>query len=387
MRCTMPFAVILLSGCALLGPRPAPQPPLTVSEDGRTATTAGERWTAPEEVAFFQRGLVLHVVSDAPGRSWDVAVPLGADGRLAWPPDAPFVPFDGTLRLRPGKSSPEVDALIASGQLYLHDDHYHLTHLLQDGDWQALYRDRADDGPLPPLRRQLAATILALLLDQRIPGATPEATRASLARMTSIIGKARRAVEGEAGARALESIIEHDFEIRDDRRTVEIEGKSWRAVDPIRFGYCAGHFHVEEASGKWGQPVEFDGGPGGTFAWPTSIFFEVRPDGTVAERASQARWRRLIDEGQIRLTSDHWHVTERYANPRLQFLLRTIEDARIAEPMRDRARGLALEVMRLRLDMGSEAEFESRITAIDQVIDRAGAEMEKELRAPAPPRR
>jgi hypothetical protein len=384
MRTWTALAGLLLAGCAHLA---APRGPLTVSDDGQRAEAGGESWTPPESAAFYQRGEVLHVVSTAPGHPWDVAVPVGPDGKLAWPPDGPLRAADGRLHLRAAKATPAVEELIASAQLHPHDDHYHLTHRFQDPDWQALYRLREEGSPLPPIRRQIAATILALLLDERLPGSTPGATDEALRRMVSIIGKARRAVEGDVGARAIELIVDHDFEIRDDGRTVEVEGKAWRAVDPIRFSYCAGHFHVGDAAGKWAQPIEFDGGPNGTFAWPTSIFFEALADGSVAERSATARWRKLIDDGQIRFTRDHWHVAESYANPRLQFLLRTIEDAKVAEPLRDKARALALDVMRLRLDVGSEAEFAARLDAIDQAIDRAGAELEKELKAAPPTRR
>jgi hypothetical protein len=276
---------------------------------------------------------------------------------------------------------------VETGQLHPHDDHYHLTHKFQNDDWQALYRMRADDSPLPPIRRQVAATVLALLIDERIPGSSPEATYKSLRRMVSIIGKARRSVEGDVGARAIETIITYDFEIRDDGKTLDISGQLFHAAPPVRFAYCSGHFHVEDAGGKWAQPVEFDGQLNGTFTWPGSIFFQVKGDGTVTERPPSTRWRRLADTGQIRFTRDHWHLTDAYSNARLQYLLKVIADTRLAEPLRDKARGLALDVMRLRLDIGSDAEFNARLDSIDQAIDRAAGQLEKDTRGtPASPR-
>src|SRR5574341_120612 len=376
------LTAVVLAGCAHFAPQPVAKPAtLTVSDDGRTATAGGEQWTAPEDVAFYQRGVVLHVVSMTPGRSWDVAVPLGPDGRLAWPAEGPIEAAAGALKVRASKATPAVAKLIDSGQIHLHDDHYHLTHLLEDEDWQALYRDRAEDSTLSPLRRQVAATVLALLLDERLPASPPEATEAALRRMESIIGKARRAVEGDVGARAIEAIITHDFEIRDDGKTLEIGGQRFRASSGIRFSYCATHFHVEDAGGKWAQPIELEGQQPGAFAWPASIFFAAGQDGSVAERTTTSRWRRLSDRGEVRFTRDHWHVTDSYAHPRLQLILKTISNPKVPEPLKDRARGLALEGMSLRLDTGSEAEFESRPGAIDQAIDRAAAALEKELRA------
>jgi hypothetical protein len=375
-------AALSLAGCAhLLGPRPPPAPPLALSEDGLTATAGGEKWSAPEGATFYQRGQVLHVVATAHGRDWDVAVPLGADGKLAWPAEGPFEVKDGALVLRAGPAAPEVEKLIESGELHPHDDHYHLTHRLQNEDWQALYRARAEDSPLPPIRRQVAATVLALLLDERIPGSSPEATDKALRRMASIIGKARRAVEGDVGARAIEAIITHDFEIRDGGRTLEIGGQRYQAAEGLRFTYCASHFHVEEAGGRWAQPIEFEPQGDGGFAWPGSIFFQVGQDGTVAERPGTSRWRKLAEGGQIRFTRDHWHVTDAYANPKLQYVLKVIANPSVTDALRDRARATALDLMRLRLDVGSDAEFEARLDAIDQAIDRAGAELEKEVRA------
>ncbi len=382
--CTL-LAAVLLAGCAHLPFGQASKPPLVISEDGQTVTAGGELWTAPEGVAFYQRGSVLHVVSSAPGRTWDVAVSVGAGGKLAWPAAAPFEPREGSLHLLAAKADPEVALLIDTAQLHPHDDHYHLTHRFLNPDWQALYRLREEDSPLSPIRRQVAATILALLLDERLPGSSAEATSKALHRVVSIIGKARRAVESETGVRAIEAIITHDFEIRDDGQTMEIEGQVFHAAAPVRFAYCADHFHVEEASGKWAQPVEFEA-PSGGFAWPGSIFFELRPDGTIGDRPPSSRWRRLSDSGQVRFTRDHWHITEAYDHPRLQAILKAVASPDVPETLKDKARALALDVMRLRLDVGSDAEFEARLDAIDQAIDRAGAELDKDLpKAAGPP--
>lgn len=275
----------------------------------------------------------------------------------------------------------EARTVTAEG-LYLHDDHYHLTHSFQDEDWQALYRDRADGSPLPPIRRQIAATILAQLLDQRIPGASPEATEQGLRRLRSVIAKVRRAVEGDAPARAIEAIVTHDFEIRDEGRSLEVAGQRFRAQPPVRFAYCGDHVHVEDEGGKWAQAVELEGQVPGAFAWPGSIFFEVGADGAVTERKSSSRWRELSDGGQIHFSRDHWHVTERYGNPGLRFILATMDDAQAAPPVREKARALAFELLRLRLDTGSDAELEVGLRAIDATIDRAAEALAKELPAP-----
>jgi hypothetical protein len=380
------LAALCLAGCALVGrtgPAPAPAPSISISDDGQTVSAGGERWSAPPRAAFYQRGNVLHVVSTLQGRVWDVTVPLDPGGKLAWPAGAPFEASNGALVMRAGKSAPETEFLVETGQLHPHDDHFHLTHKFQNDDWQALYRMRTDDSPLPPIRRQVAATILALLIDERIPGSSPEATYKALRRMVSVIGKARRSVEGDVGARAIETIITYDFEIRDEGKTLDISGQLFHAASPVRFSYCSGHFHVEDVGGKWAQPVEFEGQSNGAFTWPGSIFFEVKPDGTVTERPASTRWRRLADTGQVRFTRDHWHLTEAYSNARLQYILKVIADARLAEPLRDKARALALDVMRLRLDLGSDAEFSARLDAIDQAIERAAAQLEKEARGTA----
>jgi hypothetical protein len=384
------LAALGLAGCALVGrpgPAAAPPPSISISDDGQTVSAGGERWSAPPRAAFYQRGNVLHVVSTLQGRVWDVTVPLDPGGKLAWPAEAPFEASNGALVMRAGKSAPETEFLVDSGQLHPHDDHYHLTHKFQNDDWQALYRMRTDDSPLPPIRRQVAATILALMIDERIPGSSPEATYKALRRMVSIIGKARRSVEEGVGARAIETIIAYDFEIRDEGKTLDISGQLFHAAPPVRFSYCSGHFHVEEAGGKWAQPVELEGQSNGPFTWPGSIFFDVKPDGTVTERPASTRWRRLADAGQIRFIRDHWHLTDAYPNPRLQYLLKTIADERLSESLRNKARGLALDVMSLRLDIGSDAEFTSRLGSIDQTIDRAATELEKEVRGAPPPKR
>jgi hypothetical protein len=384
------LAALALAGCALFVrpvPAPAPGPAISISDDGQAVTVGGERWTAPNQAAFYQRGDVLHVISSGKGAGWDVPVPVGPGGKLAWPADAPFEASGGVLLLRAGKAAPETEDLIATGQLHPHDDHFHLTHKFQNEDWQALYRLRADDSPLAPIRRQVAAAILALLIDDRIPGSSPAVTAKALRRMASVIGKARRAIEGDVGARAIEAIITNDFEIRDEGKLADIGGQLFYAADSVRFRYCAGHFHVEDAAGKWAQPVEFEMQANGSFAWPNSIFFEIRKDGKIAERPPTTRWRRLTDTGQVHFTRERWHLTETYANPRLQYLLKVIADEKIAAPQRDKARSLALDVLSLRLDIGSDAEFGARLDAIDKAIDRAATQLEKEIREPPKPRR
>lgn len=369
--------------CAAVPVDRGPQP-FEVSPDGRTAAAGGETWRAPDGVAFFQRGAELHVVSLVPGRTFDVAVPLGADGRFAWPENAPFEAAGGELRFLASPGPASVQELIESGQLHRHDDHYHLTHRFQNEDWQALYRARADDSPLPPMRRQVAAVVLAILVDQRIPGAGEEITARALARAVSVIGKARRAVEAGLPARQIESMAAHDYEILDGGRTLSIEGQTYRAAEGVRFAYCADHFHVESAAGLWAHPIDLEADEPGHFAFPRSIFFEVRQGGVVAARKASSHWRQLAESSQIRFVRDHWHLTEGYLHPRLKQLVAAMDDSRLTEAMRARARGRVLDVLRLRLDLGTEAEFEGRLGAIDRVIDWQWKDFEREARADRP---
>ncbi len=355
-----------------------------VSPDGRAAAAGGETWRAPDGVTFFQRGAELHVVSLVPGRFFDVSVPLGEDGRFAWPENAPFEAVGGELRFPVGRGPASVDELIESGQLHRHDDHYHLTHRFQNEDWQALYRARADDSPLPPMRRRVAAVVLAILVDQRIPGGGEEVTARAVARAASIIGKARRAVEAGLLARQIESMTAHDYEILDGGRVLAIEGQTYRAADGVRFAYCDSHFHVESAAGLWAHPIALEADEPGHFAFPRSIFFEVRDGGLVAERKSTARWRQLAESGQIHFVRDHWHLTEGYRHPRLKQLMAAMDDPKLTEAMRGRARGRVLDVLRLRLDLGTEAEFEGRLGAIDRVIDWQWRDFDREARADRP---
>lgn len=385
MRMRTLTVLLALAACApvtRVTQPPPPPTPFAISSDGRSVTAGGETWTTAEGISFFQRGNLLHVVSSAPGRRWDVEVSPGGDGKLAWPQGAPFEASGGTLRFRAPNTSPEIAALIESGQLYPHEDHYHLTHKLQDENWQALYREREEGSPLPAIRRQVAATVLATLVDERIPASSPEATEKAIRRLRSIIGKARRALDAGVPGRSIQTIITYDVEITDEGRTLDVGGQIFHAADPVRFAYCAGHFHVEHAAGKWAQVVELEGQTPGAIVWPTSMFFQPAADGTIVERTSPSRWRTLSESGQIRFTREHWHVTETYANPRLQRILKAIDDPKLSEQVRDRARALALDLMRLRLDTGSDAEFEARLQVIDQVIDRAGTEFERELKAP-----
>ncbi len=287
------------------------QRPPAVADDGRAAIVGGHAWRAPDGVSFFERDGALHVVSVEPGAAFDVAVPLDDRGRPALPADAPFQVRDGVVVHR-DRSLPPTRRLVETGQLYPHDDHFHLTHLWDNADWRALYRAREDDSDLPGATRQAAAFALATLLDHRIPGRSEEATARGVRRMAETVSRARRAVEGAFPAKQIMAMVLHDFEILEDGATLSIEGKVYRAAGGVRFAYCGDHFHVEDAGGAWGQPISLLEVESGSFDLPPSMFFEVSGE-TVTTRAGNAAWKDLLARGEIKLGGDRWYVTERYA--------------------------------------------------------------------------
>jgi hypothetical protein len=359
----------LLASCAT-------QRPARVSPDGREVRVHGERWQAQDGITLFERDGALHVVSVGPEATFDVAVPLGPDGRPAWQPDAPFEVSAGVIRLRTRGGS-RVAALVDSRQLHPHNEHFHLTSRYVNADWQALYALREEGSPLDPARQQLAASVLAELLDERIPGSSEEATLGSLRRIDSVLGKVRRAVQAGQPGRQVLGILSHDFEISEDGRALEIEGQRFRAGDGVRFTYDGGHFHVQSTSGDWVQVIQLEAMDPGSFELPPSFFYELR-DGVVEARPPSSRWQALAAAHQIRFVRDHWHLTEAY--PPLHTLMAATEDPSLPEPLRELARGRALEVLRIRLDAVSELELESRLTAVDGLIARLTIETERERR-------
>ncbi len=366
-------SVAALASLALLASC-ASQRPARVSPDGREVSIHGERWRTQDGITLFERGRELHVVSVGPEATFDVAVPIGEDGRPAWQPDAPFEVSAGAIRLRTRGGS-RVAALVDSRQLHPHHEHFHLTSRYVNADWQALYAFREEGSPLDPARQQLAASALAELLDERIPGSSEEATLASLHRIDSVLGKVRRAVQaGQPGRRVL-GILSHDFEISEDGRALEIEGQRFRAGEGIRFTYDGGHFHVEATGGDWVQVVQLEAMEPGSFELPPSFFYELR-DGVVEARPPSSRWQALAEAHQVRFVRDHWHLTEAY--PPLRTLLAATEDPSLPAPLRERARGRALEVLRIRLDAVSELELESRLAAVDGLVARLTAETARE---------
>jgi len=358
----------LLASCALF--RPA-----RVSEDGRQLHVDGERWEAQDGLTLFERGEELHVVAVGPGATFDVAVRFRADGRPDWPAEGPFVVTDRVIRLR--TTGARVAALVESRQLHPHDEHFHLTARYQNPDWQALYAMRGEGSPLEPARRQLAASALAELLDERISGASEEATAAALRRVDSVVGKVRRAVQAGLPGREVLGILTHDFEISEDGRQLEIEGRRYRAGEGVRFAYDGSHFHVESRSGTWVHVVRLEGVEPGDFELPPSLFYELHGD-VVEARPTSSRWQALADSRQIRFVRDHWHLTEAYEPLRAAGLLAAADDASLPEADRDRARGRALDVLRLRLDVGSEEELEARLAAADRMIARFAQATAKE---------
>jgi hypothetical protein len=331
-------------------------------------------------VAFFERQDALHVVSVVPGASFDVAVPLDAEGQPLVPPEAPFDVRDGVIVLRDRSLAPTA-LLVETGQLYPHDDHFHLTHRWQNPDWRALYRDREEDAALPGATRQAAAYALAMLLDRRIPGTSEEATGQGLRRMAETVTRARRAVEGQYPAKQIMAMAVHDLEILDGGTTLSIEGRSFKAAAGIRFTYCGDHFHVEEATGAWAHVVSLTDVEPGAFAMPASMFFDVS-GATVAPRSAPAPWKHLLAQGEIHLVGDRWFITERYTLPALQKLEQLALDAAAPEAVREVARRSVLEFMKLPLDIESDAAFQARLVAVDGAIEARWRELEP-ARAPA----
>lgn len=375
MRIAPPLLLAAAVACA--GPGATRRP--SVDAGGREAVVAGKTWRAQKDVTLFERGGRLHVVSLVPGNVFDVALEIGPDGRPIVPPDAPFEVKDGTISLRE-RSAPPTVKLVDSGQLYRHDDHFHLTHRYENADWQALYRARAEDSPLSPAMRTVAAAVLSTLLDARLAGGSEEATALAMRRTEKVIALARRAVEAELPSKQIMAMVLHDLEIRDDGRTLAIEGATWRAGEGIRFAYCGDHFHVESASGAWVHAIPLADAPPGRFELPPSMFFAAA-DGKVSARAGAAPWTELLASRQIRLSGDGWYLAERYANPALVRLEGAANDAAVPAPLREAARRGVVELLNVRLDIDSDAAFRASLAALDARIERRWKELERDLPA------
>lgn len=367
------IALALLAGCSTSRPS-------RVSPDGRSLVIERERWEVQDGLTLFERDGRLHVVSIGADASFDVAVPFGPDGRPAWPEKAPFEVAEGAIRLHL-ETGASVAALVESRQLHPHAEHFHLTSRYANPGWQSLYALRKETSALEPARQRLAASVLAALLDERLPGSSEAATLAALRRLDSVIAKARRAVlAGQPGQEVL-GILGHDLEISDAGRTLEVEGQRFRAGEGVRFVYDGGHFHVEAEAGTWVQVIPLEGMDPGTFELPPSIFYELR-DGVIEARpAALGRWRALAESHQLRFIRDHWHLTESYLP--LRPLVAAADDPARTEAQRERARSSAMEVLRLRLAVGSELELETQLASVDLLIERLVRESEKERRGPA----
>jgi hypothetical protein len=363
---------------AVLSTSCATSRPSRVSADGRTLVMERERWQVLDGLTLFERDGQLHVVSVGADVSFDVTVPYGPDGRPAWPGEAPFEVVEGTIRLLV-KTGASVASLVESRQLHPHAEHFHLTSRYGNPDWQSLYALREEGSALEPSRQRLAASVLAALLDERLPGSSEEATLASLRRLDSVIAKARRAVlAGQPGQEVL-GILGHDLEITEGGRALVVEGQRFRAGEGVRFAYDGGHFHVEAEAGTWVQVVPLETMDPGRFDLPPSIFYELR-NGVIEARPVSGRWQALAESHQLRFIRDHWHLTETYRP--LQPLVAAADDPARTDALRERARGRALEVLRVRLDVSSELELETQLASVDRLIERLARETEQEQRGP-----
>ena len=367
MRRSATLALLALGSCAYLGPAPRPVAPVAeVRADGRVVRVAGESWVAEDGITFFVRGDELHVVSLAPGHPFDVAVPLREGAPIAWPKGAPFEAHAHAVRLVPPSGPATFAELVRTGQLQRHDDHFHLTHRLVNEDWQALYRHRADDGPLPAVRRRTAGILLAQLVELPIPGDGGRASEEGVARALETVGRVRRGFEAGLTAAQLEGVARHGYEITDDGRRLDVDGKTFRAAPGVRFAYCSGHFHVEDAGDRWAQIVEPAPGP---FAFPSSALFDVGADGVVVPEAAPSRAREQLESGQLRYTHGHVHLTDRYEHPSLQRLLSASADPKLASEKREAARAAVLDVLRLKFELGTGEDVDAKLAEAHALLE------------------
>ncbi|HEY3449513.1 MAG TPA: hypothetical protein VGK67_24380 [Myxococcales bacterium] len=373
----VPLACLALASCVVAPPRPD----LEVAADGRSAVHRGTSWVADQGIVFFQRGASLHAVSLIPGKPLDVAAEVGPDGALRWPDDPRIEATAGSVRWRAELSG--VAARIATGELHPHEEHLHLTHRYANADLQALYQAREDRSPFPPIRRQVAAALVAMLIEQKLPGGSEATASAGLVRIDRVLSRLHRAFDAGVAAPALADILSHDFEIIDAGHGIVIEDQAFRAAGGLRFGYCAGHFHVEDEGERWAQVVEF-GQPGAQFAFPESPLFAVTADGLVAPLPGPKLWRDLLESGQIQMLRDHWHLTAKFAEPALDRLRALAESAEASEEVRTKARNSIFELMRLKLDLHSGTTFDASVAAVREAAARALAEIEPPAPAPAP---
>lgn len=373
MRPALAVLACLAAACAAAPSRPD----LEVAADGRTAVYRGRSYVADEGIVFFQRGQSLHAVSDVPGKPLDVAAEPAPDGTLRWPDDARIRTESGRVRWRTELSG--LAAKLASGELHPHEDHLHLTHLYANADLQALYQAREDRSPYSPLRRQVAAAVVALLVEEKLPGSSEAAAVAGLARIDRVLARLRRAFVAGVSAPAMADILAHDFEITEGGHAVVVEDRTFRAAPGLRFGYCSGHFHVEDEGERWAQVVEF-GQAGAPFAFPESPLYAVAADGLVAPLPGPKLWRDLLESGQVQMLRDHWHLTVKFDDPSFARLRALSEAPETAEAVRAKARDATFELMRLKLDLRSGTTFEASVAAVREAAARALAEV-----APPPP--
>jgi hypothetical protein len=375
MRLFILLAAAAALACAGLPPAPEGRA-VRITDDGRTASAGGTTWRASRGISFFQRDDVLHVVSLTPGHVFDVTAAAGEQGLVGPGAEAPFEVVDGEVRIRPAPPS-DVAALAASGQLYRHDDHFHLTHLYQNDDWQTLYWLRTDGSPVAPFRKQLAAAVLAALVDVKIPGSSEDATRRSLRRLDGAVGKARRAVEAEAPAKQIVGMALHDFEIGGGGKVLSVEERTYEAEGGVRFAYCGDHVHVENPGAGWSHAIHLDDAVPGAFELPPSIFYEVR-DGRVSERTGQA-WRDLVTRGQIRLVGDAWFISEDYPSPAVAELKHAEADRALPSSAREAARVALVELLKLKVEIGSDGDFQARLGAIELSAAQRWREVQAEM--------
>ncbi len=377
MRIPVLVVTAVLAACA--GPGAGRHRRVAISDDGRSAILGGVSWRAPAGVSFFERRDELHVVSLVPGSVFDVHVPLDPGGRPLAPSDAPFELKDGMIVLR-DRALPPTAKLVDSGQLYPHDDHFHLTHRWVNEDWQALYAAKEDGSHVPAAMRPVAAFLLASLLDLRLPGRTEQATAAAIRRMETIVSRARRGVDAGLPTKQIVAMVLHDFEILDEGRTLSIDGRQLRAADGVKFAYCGDHFHVEQAGGKWVHPVAVGSCRAGEVRAP--VLGVLRGDGRDRRGApGRDRVARAARAGAHPPRRRRLVPLRALPAPGFVRLQRAANDEAVPPVLREAARRSVIDFLKVKLDVSGETAFRSQLATLDQAIDLRWREVEAQIGA------
>ena len=341
----------------------------TISDKGKTLKVSNKTYQAGEGITFSNRRKHFHIVGVYQKKFFSIPV-WPNEGKESMIPKSPFyeVSPSGVLELPKDKSG--LGALLAEGQLHIHDDHYHITHKFKSLSLAKFYKSKEDESTFSAIRKKVASAILLLLIQKKFYIEQDNFSR-KLHEINDSINRAWRVFESGLNARLISFIVKNDLEISDMNKVLTVKDKRFYAGSGIKFEYCSKHLHIiGELVPNFIIALELD--EDGAVIIKPNIFFKLENEKIVAKKPPEL-YTKMIENNELKFWHGDYRISKDFENEKLKQLLIFSINFKIPKeikPKRDQLKKDLKEVFSTPIDFSDERTFYYSITEIDGIIEK-----------------